>query len=234
MNPKSNKSSTNEKIKILPGLFNWDGRAAPDFVAAFGTAGFISQTSYNGCVVVGANSFIHNAYGKGKPNPDSPWDDSGIKRPIEPTLSDKSKLFDPREIDAFVRFQAEARFLTPPLNPARNLMLIAAHNYTALGVVNVTVYDNYIWADRDAVNAFQAADLKKPIGSVETTHSVIRVQSNAPFIFISGIVDREDSFNMEVMPRAYAQNFVGAHNAGVVAAWLLPRIVNSLKTPTPA
>jgi hypothetical protein len=227
--PKVNKSSTNEKVRILPGLFKWDNRHEPEFVVAFGTAAFISQTSYNGCVVVGANAFIHNPYGSGKPNDESPWDDSGVKRPIEATLEPKSKFFDPPEIDGTVRNQAEARFLTPPLNPARNPILIAAHNYTALGVVNITNYDNYIWADRDAINAFQAANTRRPIGSVETTHSVIRIQSNGPYIFISGIVDREDSFNMEVPPRVYAQNFVGAHNAGIVTAWLLPRIVSFLK-----
>jgi hypothetical protein len=229
MDPKANKSSTNEKVRILPRLFEWDGRAKPDFVAAFGTAGFISQTSYNGCVVVGANAFIHNAFSKDKPNPESPWDDSGITRPIEATLDTKKGFFNPQEIDTSVRYQAEARFIAPPLNPARDLVIIAAHNYTALGVVNVTNYDDYIWADRAAIDAFQAARTGKPIGSVETTHSVIRIKSEAPFIFISGIVDREDSFNMEVSPRVYAQNLVSAHNAGVAVAWLIPHIVRLVK-----
>jgi hypothetical protein len=234
MNPAANKSSTNEKIKILPGLFHWGGRPDPDFVVAFGTAAFLGQTSYNGCVVVGARAFLHSAFSKDDPNPESPWDASAVVGHIKATLDAKLGFFNPKELDSSVRFQAEARFIPPPLNPARDLLLIAAHNYTALGVVNVTNYDDYTWADRAALKAFQDTQPKNPIGSVETTHGIIRLQSAAPFIFISGIVDREDSFNMEVTPRGYAQNFVGAHNAGVAAAWLIPRIVSLVKSAATA
>lgn len=68
-----------------------------------------------------------------------------------------------------------------------------------------------------------------PPSSNETTHGLIRLQSDAPFLFISGITDTLGSFNAEVAPRPYSQNFAAAHNAGVVAAWLLPRIVEYLK-----
>ena len=120
------------------------------------------------------------------------------------------------------------------MNPARKQILVAASNYTAVGVVNITNYDDYAWADEEALRAFRDACKehreRPPIGSVETTHGVIRLQSETPFIFISGITDRIGHFNMEVGPRPYAQNFVAAHNAGVVAAWLIPRIVSYLST----
>jgi hypothetical protein len=36
--------------------------------------------------------------------------------------------------------------------------------------------------------------------SLETTHGLIRAQSNAPFMFVSGITDRVGSFHDEVDP----------------------------------
>jgi hypothetical protein len=101
---------------------------------------------------------------------------------------------------------------------------VAAANYAAIGDVNVTNYDDYAWADPAALKAFKRHDDTDPVGSLETTHGLIRLQSEAPFLFISGITNRVGYFNMEVAPRAYAQNFVCAHNAGVVATWLLPRL----------
>jgi hypothetical protein len=112
----------------------------------------------------------------------------------------------------------------PPMWPAAERTLIAAANYTAVGVVNVTNYDDYAWADAAALNAFRAADARSPVGSVETTHGLIRLQSEAPFLYLSAITDREGRFNIEVGARTYAQNFACAHNAGVALAWLLPSL----------
>ena len=64
--------------------------------------------------------------------------------------------------------------------------------------------------------------------SLETTHGLIRVQADAPFIFISGITDRVGHFDDEVGSRSYAQNTVAAHNAGIVLAWMIPKVNASL------
>lgn len=53
---------------------------------------------------------------------------------------------------------------------------------------------------------------------------MIRACSNAPFLYVSGIVDMEGLFDYQVTPRWYAQNFVGAHNAAVALAFLLPEL----------
>jgi hypothetical protein len=137
-------------------------------------------------------------------------------------------IFSPNVLSETLRYEAEARFVVPPINPARDRILLSAFNYTAVGVVNVTNYDDFAWADHEAIEAFHAADPKSPIGSMETTHSVIRIQSKAPFVFVSGITDRVGSFNTEVVPRAYSQNFACAHNAGVAAAWMIPQLVEFL------
>jgi hypothetical protein len=57
--------------------------------------------------------------------------------------------------------------------------------------------------------------------SLETTHGLIRVTCDALFLFVSGIVNRVGFAGTEMVPRKYAQNFVGAHNARVVLARLL-------------
>jgi hypothetical protein len=236
--PPASSSSTFEKIKALPKIFGWsndDSRTVkdPDFVIAFGTAGFPTAfSSYNGCVVVGANVFIYNPF-RNTPNPNSSWDDSGVARPIAATLP--KEFFAPASatIDDVFRSQVESRFIVPPMCPADTEILIAAYNYTAVGAVNVTDYDDYAWADPKALDEFKAHDNKNPAGSIETTHGIIRIQSQAPFLFVSGITDREglfSSFNMEVSTRVYSQNFASAHNAGVVAAWLLPRVAHFLIT----
>ena len=59
---------------------------------------------------------------------------------------------------------------------------------------------------------------------LETTHGLIRSMSKAPFLFISAIVNRVGHFDDQVAPRDYVQNTAGAHNAGVVIAWLLPQL----------
>jgi len=237
MNPSVSSSSTKEKDEVLA-VICFGGKAeigtdqGPDFVVAFGTAGFPGETSYNGCVFVGANTFIHDPYNDDVRN-DRYWHSERTGRLIGPSPF-SAELFNSgyRIFDESLKAQVESRFLVPPMNPARKQILMAAANYTAAGVVNITNYDDYAWADEEALHAFKDAceehRERPPIGSVETTHGIIRLQSETPFIFISGITDRIGHFNMEVGPRPYAQNFVCAHNAGVVAAWLIPRIVSYL------
>lgn len=237
MNPSVSSSSTKEKDEVLAvmyfgGKVEVDTDKDPDFVVAFGTAGFPGETSYNGCVFVGANTFIHDPFKDDLTN-DGYWHDEQTGGLIRPS-SLSAELFNPscRIFDDSLKAQVESRFLAPPMNPARKQILIAAANYTSVGVVNITNYDDYAWADEETLHAFKEACQehreRPPIGSVETTHGVIRLQSETPFIFISGITDRIGHFNMEVGPRPYAQNFACAHNAGVVAAWLIPRIVSYL------
>jgi hypothetical protein len=237
MNPSVSSSSTKEKDEVL-GVMYFGGKVEvgtdkdPDFVVAFGTAGFPGETSYNGCVFVGANTFIHDPFSGDVKNGDY-WHSEQTGQLIKPSpLS--AELFSPDHgiFDESLKSQVESRFLAPPMNPARKQILTTASNYTAVGVVNITNYDDYAWADEEALHAFKDVceehQERPPIGSVETTHGVIHLQSETPFIFISGITDRIGHFNMEVGPRPYAQNFACAHNAGVVAAWLIPRIVHYL------
>jgi hypothetical protein len=89
----------------------------------------------------------------------------------------------------------------------------------ALGNVNVTYYRDYDTTDKETLKAFRAHCPLGVLGSLETTHGLIRVLGSSRFIFISGIVDRLGQFAVDVNPKSDAQNTAGAHNAGIVLAW---------------
>lgn len=233
MDPTKSSSSSEEKARILPSMLGWANPDAPqpaDYVIAVGTAGFPNPGTYNGSVVIGANAFIFDGHPAGDPktaNRDSGWSSPLIGAAIPPTFAIPN-FFVPALMEPW-RFQAEARFIRPPMAAAPEPIILCAGIYTAVGVVNVTNYDEYVWADVDALAALKAAQPHLAAGSVETTHGVIRAVSDPiPFLFVSAITDREGAFNMEVGARAYAQNFACAHNAGIALSWFLPYLVGRL------
>jgi len=210
-------------MSVLPKIFA--SGPAPDLVIAFGTAGFPDVDTANGCVVIGPDNFLYNPYRDSSgtdPNPEH-WDDQKLveTRLRSPSGASSIATF---AIQPDLRLPIEARLLPSPLNPATPPFLLAATNYVALSEINITNYDDYTWTDAKAVTVCQTKVPDAPIGSVETTHGLIRLQSEAPFIFVSGITDRVGHFNSEVAPRSYAQNYVAAHNAGVATVWMFPLI----------
>lgn len=222
MNPAENPSSTIEKVRVLSAAIA--SGATPDLVVAFGTAGSREGLNVNGCVVVGRRVFVYDPY-------ETEIDRTGLwTPPITKTVIDSdlpSNVF--RCISSESKHSAEARLLPPPVAPAHPLVVLTGNGFISLGAINVTNYDDYIWVARSTVEAFhnQSAKLGE-IGSIESTHGVIRVVSNAPFLYVSGITDSVGVFNIQVAPRVYAQNTVAAHNGGVALAWLLPDVIASL------
>ena len=235
MDPSVSSSSTKEKMRVLPRVFAGQSHKEDvvDCVVAFGTAGFPGEVSHNGCVIVGASVFIHDPFRESEKEGDGYWHSDRTGRVLLPTTV-SANLFDSSNnlFDESAKSQVESRFIVPPMNPAEQPRVIAASRYAAVGVVNITNYDDYVWADEKALHAFEATAEavggNVEIGSLETTHGIIRLQSEAPFIFISGITDRIGHFNVDVGLRPYAQNFTCAHNAGVATAWLIPQLVQHL------
>jgi hypothetical protein len=221
MDRRRSSSSSEEKARVLPYVAAIGD--APSLVVAFGTATFADAQSYNGCVVAGANIFVHDPY-SATSNPDSRWTHPDIGKLLD--LSQQpinGPLFASLDRD---RPSVEVRFLTPPINPARTPSLVLSAAYVALSNVNVTNPNNYAWADPEALRAVTAAESKQSVGSVETTHGVIRLAVPSPqFLFVSGIANRVGYFNMEVAPRIYAQNFVASHNAAICLAWMMPTLM---------
>jgi hypothetical protein len=190
------QSSTERKARYMHKIFRGD---PPDLVIAAGTAGFPDSVSQNGNVVVGTNCFVHDP-NQGMPNPDSAWSSSlfdSLVSSILPHSSFETLLTIPK---------APARFLIPPLKPAEDTAVLAGYGFVALSGVNVTDPAKYAQSDGDTLAAFDRAKTGCPAKSLETTHGLIRLQSTAPFLFISGITDRVGHFDTDVQARPFAQN----------------------------
>jgi hypothetical protein len=209
------------------------GGEPPSIVIAMGTAGIPSAQTLNGCVTIGSRCYLRN-----------PWVGARAKDVAEqvarfgPMLRKEvagyaskviasprlaRKLFTHVSMDA--RYAAEARFLLVPIHAAAPPRILAGHGYAALSTININDYDDYVWADEETLRRFERSVKQREIGSMETTHALIRIRwRTTPFLFVSGLTDRVPMFNAEVTPRKYAQNFVAAHNAGVAIAYLVPEL----------
>jgi hypothetical protein len=122
MDPKKKSSSSEEKARVLP-LVTANGDR-PSLVVAFGTATFADARSYNGCVVVGSNVFVHNPY-SAEPNPESNFTHPDMGKLLDcsqqPT---NAKVFPP--LDREMRPLIETAFLPTPINSADPPSLIVS------------------------------------------------------------------------------------------------------------
>jgi|GEM_PF-1083347 len=232
------QSSSEEKMKLLPVIFNYRncGRKLEiELVIAVGTASSgpseaINQSfktdNINGSVVVGSNVFMHNG-----------WDSSSKSNfqcdcwgeIMNSGSSDVIKILQQSDLSSY-----EQLLLCPPTNPSPvNQHFYVDENYIALGDVNVTDYTKYTEKDRDTGEEFFAGYPGNIDGvSLETTHCLIYLTArdynnnqNPPFMFVSGVVDRFTMFSTDVSPKVYAQNVTGAHNAGAAVALIIWKLL---------
>lgn len=228
-----NPSSSQGKHECLPKILFYR-REAPDLVVALGTAALgLDSGNNNGCVVMGSNIFIHNFHPNGE-NPKSQWDDPFFFEKVLPSTitADFFNLMD----DSTVKL-IEARLLKPYLNPSSNIGVMSDKDYIGVSVVNITNYTDYETSDQSGLEVLAGTGNKLPVGSVETTHGVIRLLSNAPFVFISGITDRVGHFADDVNGqdangnvKTAAQNFTAAFNIGVCLSHMIPKIATFITT----
>lgn len=230
MDAKWNGSSSQGKNEDLHRIFDFRAEQ-PDLVIALGTAAFGDGTvNNNGCVVVGSNIFLHNYHPSStNPNPQSVWDDARFEKLIQSSIPDN--FFD--LFSAGVKAASGCGFLRPYLNSTDKIQILAKKDYLAVSTINVTNYAEYTKADQSTIDAARANGVTLDIGSVETTHGIIRLQSESPFVFISGITDREGHFDEDVNGRdafgnvkTTAQNYTAAFNIGVCLANVLPDVVS--------
>jgi hypothetical protein len=212
------QSSSEQKAKYLPKMFSY-GRS-PDLVIAVGTAEFPdAAVSENGNVVIGTKVFMVDGNPNGS-NPLSKWTTGPFEKLIDSTLSRSVFL----ELVSFDVPTASNRFLAVPLAPAFAPWVVADYINVALAAVNVTDYSEYALIDPLTAKIFWSKPRDGKAASIETTHGIIRVQCESPFLFVSGIVDRFGYFDQDVSPRSHAQNTAAAHNAGVVVSWILNKL----------
>jgi hypothetical protein len=233
MDPKWHSSSSQGKNTDLPKAINYRPEK-PDLIIACGTAAYGNENeNNNGCVVIGSNVFIHNFHPNGE-NPKSVWDDpinfeKLLTSSIEPSFFELLNFSTVKSI--------EEKLLRPYLNSSDHIQILASKNLLALSSVNITEYGDFACADQIGIDAINKAGINLRVGSVETTHGVIRLQSEAPFVFISGITDRLNHFNDDINGfdfkgniKTEAQNFTASFNIGVCLSWLIPQLPSYFQT----
>jgi hypothetical protein len=217
--PAAYQSSTEKKAERLGSVSNG---AAPALVIAVGTAGYPSLDSENGSVVVGSQVFLHDGHPAGStPNPVSQWHEGPFDEVVGSSLD--CSTFDGL-LCTIARMSPALTtlFLSPPLNPSPSPKLIASYDCVALGSMNVTDPQEYERQDQATLDAFASSgNESERAKSLDTTLGLVRVKLNAPFLFVAGIVNRVGYATTEMVPRSYAQNLVGAHNAAAVAGRLV-------------
>jgi hypothetical protein len=254
-----NKSSLRKFLALKTFLSHeWlraNGYEAPNLVISVGTAACDGVAPCSGQVMIGSKVFAMDAETDEADHPNLRW-----KKPDAPLdeilLSPSAGGINGEELltrvaahsEDLVKF-AKTRVLKAPRSVGMNPLIKIDENGVAVSSVNILANDDYSWADRFSTGALLKAVKKAgkqntesaklvqtlKVGSVETTHAVIRAASDVPFLYVSGFVNRLGQFDTEVDPAYYAQNFVGAHNAGVVLEALLPAVIEAMRSaPTVA
>lgn len=238
---KDDQSSSEEKMKLMPIIFDYNYQNIQrevELVIAVGTASAgpslvlnqkIKGDNINGSVVIGSKVFLHNGGDKGSRSKFNCncWSE---------VLSSSAGGFLSRlQTDDLSPF--ETLLLCPPTNPSPlKQHFYVDEQYVALGDVNVTDYTKYAEKDKETGDDYLSATNKDVNGlSLETTHGLIYLSAKnymnnqtPPFIFISGVVDRYTQFATDVNPKVYAQNVSGAHNAGVATAYVLSKLIGGI------
>lgn len=228
MNPAVSSSNTMEKIRILPIILTQ--YAKPDLVIAFGTAAYPGGVK-NGSVISGSSFYIHN--GNDPDNPDK-WDGSIARNNYIGILIQRSlfgegvNIFSEDDLT-----QIRRTFLSVPLYPDRSPDFNGHKDNLSVGDVNIITYALYDSQDPIAVDeAKRDVPGMNPV-SVETTHAVIAASviadTQAKVLFVSGIANEVGEFSRQVKPKTEAQNYTAAFNAGIVVAWMLPKLVSLMK-----
>lgn len=220
MDPDLSASLTWEKARVLKRVLR--GRTA-NLVIGFGTAACIQGSGFNGNVVVGSSVFVHDPYAQ-PPDPAHHWTHQNLDKIITSTASAL-----PNAISEGALAEARKRMLRPPNQAAEFPSIDVSPDLVSVGVVNVTTSKDYEWTDAQALKRFgETASPTQNALSMETTHGVIRIVLDQPFLYFSGFANGIGKYAAEVGANKYAQNFAAAHNAAVAVAWLLPDIVKAL------
>jgi hypothetical protein len=214
-------SSQYKYEQALPRLFEADDS---ELVVCFGTAGYPVQIDVNGCVMIGHHFFVHSG------RDDNPH--SQLNLPNEDTLiglegpdSNVGQLYSVARPDR-LSAQIASLLQRPPNTTCRQLFISASNANVAISNINITNYDDYLWADAIGIAAMAAVAPHHRCASVETTHGIVAcyVLNNlkcSSVMWVSAITDREGLFDFEVTPM---QNYVCAYNAGLALA----KIIDSL------
>lgn len=217
-----NSSSSCHKQKVLceaAGCGDFEGA----LVVAFGTcASPLPQSAGN--VVVGSDVFVFDA----RDSSDS-GEYAELGEHVDSVVASEMgrKILASSDIQATLT-EIPSRFVVPPNSPSNNPTVIADLDQVALSVVNVLDNRLYHKYDSLALERFTSKALPGEIRSVETTHGLIRLSIDQPFLFVSGVTNQLGRFEEEFSSPQYPQAFAASHNAAVTLSWLFPSLCRYL------
>ena len=216
--PGADSSATVEKLRALKSQADL-GAVDTALVIAFGTAASPTANSA-GNVVVGSRVFLHDACSSHDEN--VARFPSGVGEVIDSKF-DPANIA-PAEMSAAYE-ESQRRFLISPVGGSLVPKVIASPDYVSVGVINVLRSEDYRVFDSLAVDHFELRKgPEQSVQSVDTTHGVVRLCVDRPFLYVFGISNQVGKFAEEVMPKRYSQTFTASHNAAVCVAWMLPKL----------
>jgi hypothetical protein len=205
--------------------------SSPDGLVAFGTAGYPSLSSNNGCATIGGTIFIHDAANDVPGFQGGTWAWPGYMDTLVPSTT-PATFFPSVAADKKTMEAISMEMIAPEVHPAGALQLFIAADAVGISSVNIpTVGPNapppYCDIDSKAISLAQQKGATN-ISSVETTHGVIRSKwDKAPFIYVTAIPNRVCHFPDEASQR-YAQEFPSSHNAGVALKYVMPYFATAI------
>jgi len=235
--PEELQSSSEEKMRLMPIIFEYDLHHQIELVVAVGTASSgpdvarhprFTSSNINGSVIIGSQVFMHNG---GDEDSKSHYKCNSWNKLMASGSTSFIEQLQTLDFSPYSQLM-----LCPPTNPAtKGQQIYVDKDFVALGNVNVTDYTKYAEKDGETGAAFKAHYPKNDNGvSLETTHCLIYQAAKKhlnnqkpPFLFVSGEVDRYMMFANDVGPKVYAQNVSGAHNAGVAVALIVSKLTEA-------
>jgi hypothetical protein len=217
------KGASKAKVDAMAQITNYTNPpSAPDGVIAFGTGGYPSPLSNDGCVAVGGTVFLHDASNGAT----GAWTWDKHMDVLVPSKIPAS-FFSNVSADQKTLQAITNEMIAPQIHPAGVLQLIISADAVAVSSVNEP--PPYCDADMNSVAQARAKGATN-ITSVETTHGVIRSMwqdQNPPFICVTAIPNRICHFEDEARSN-YAQEFPSSHNAGVALKDVIPHFVGAI------
>ncbi len=223
MDPKVNKSNSEEKMKYMPEILSKDDS---DLVISVSTAESTLELesgygSINGSVIVGTKYFMSDQRTK-DPQSESRLDVKGFQMQEYP---DNLNLFERicTNGDNIVK-----RFIPQNNARAEQMYFVASQEYWSVGVVNIMNYEAYEEGDPAAyAECRDKIPANDYCATIETTHGIVSMAVNKdrmggliPVYFVSPITDRYTKFAVDV-DAAGIQNYIAGFNAGIAVGEML-------------
>jgi hypothetical protein len=226
------KGDSKAKVAAMAAITGYG--PTPAGVVAFGTAGYPSLASNDGCATIGGTIFIHDA---AKDVPDHQGGSWAWSEKMEKLIPSKTpaSFFASVAADQLMLDSISVEMIAPQNRPAAVLQLMIAADAVGISSVNIPYLSGtgagaaYCGIDTKAIGLAKAAGATN-ISSVETTHGVIRSlweKDDPPFIYVTAIPNRVCHFPDEASG-IYGQEFPSSHNAGIALKYVMPSFVSAI------